>query len=693
MLLRGDQRVPLTPRVFELLQILVENAGRLVLKETLLSRIWADSFVEEGNLNQTISRLRRALGERPNEKRFIETIPRVGYRFIAEVEASEDDFDAPRAVAQASEGTDDSEAAVLQDTAPFGRGYRKALVIALPLLLIACVAAGAFWFIKQDSPADSANVPIGPLQLTDDPAREEGPVFTREGDIRFLRWEAGQPRSFVMSPDGSNQRRETSIRGLQHGLWSPDGKKVIYTKEGDNSGSQFLIDADGTNEMKLPFLGGNMAWSADSTKVLVQSGRTDANIFLYTLATGEFKPVVVKDGFEADPSFSPDGNSLVFVSDRDGNAEIYFQNIDGSGLRRLTDHPAHDEFPTFTPDGTQIVFNSNRTDENFDVWVMNLDGSGLRRITNWRTDEEIRPNCWSPDGTQILFVSSKGGKGDIYKMDVEPFAPSKILSSKVSNLNTPAYSPRGDKLLYVAEPEDKSGQLHLVDLATKDDVVIFKGETADMHPVFAPDGRSIALQHRLDANAEICLISVDGGEVRNLTQNPARDILPSWSPDGTRIAFASNRDGNYDVFALYVMNADGSNPHRLYYSNAISTFPSWSPDGRIIAFANDKEDMRTGNFEIFAIEPETANAEQRLTFRAKYDIDPQFSPDGKRIAFVTNTDGNWEIYLMNSDGSGLLRLTRNTAVDTHPTWSPDGRRIIFSSERDGRSAIYEIVPD
>src|SRR5215813_2651585 len=86
MLKRGDQRVHLSPRVFHLLLVLVENAGKLVTKETLLSEIWRDSFVEEGNLNNTVSRLRKVLGEKPDEKRFIETIPRVGYRFIAEVE-------------------------------------------------------------------------------------------------------------------------------------------------------------------------------------------------------------------------------------------------------------------------------------------------------------------------------------------------------------------------------------------------------------------------------------------------------------------------------------------------------------------------------------------------------------------------------------------------------------------------------
>jgi TolB protein len=110
-------------------------------------------------------------------------------------------------------------------------------------------------------------------------------------------------------------------------------------------------------------------------------------------------------------------------------------------------------------------------------------------------------------------------------------------------------------------------------------------------------------------------------------------------------------------------------------------------------FANDREDLRTGNFEIFSIDAETTGAEHRLTFRPKYDIAPHFSPDGGRIVFSSNADGNWEIYLMDRDGSALLRLTRNLGADTNPAWSPDGKRVIFSSDREGRKALYEITFD
>jgi Tol biopolymer transport system component/DNA-binding winged helix-turn-helix (wHTH) protein len=685
MLLRDETRIPMPPRVFNLLLILVENSGRLVSKEMLMRQIWADSFVEEGNLNQTVSRLRKILGERPNQNRFIETIPRVGYRFIADVQD----------VVNEAEPTDQIVEKSETKSYVSGRSRRSRTLPVFVAFAVIAISAFSLWsFLSRTKNTSQTKLPKQtPLQLTDDPAREERPVFTRDGDIRFIRWQGDPPVTFIMSADGTNQHRETSVPGFRTGAWSPDGKKVVFYKEGDDRESVYLADSNGANEIRLPFIAGNMDWSPDSSKIIYQFGREDSDIYLYTLATGKVASVVAFPGFDSDPSFSPDGKSCVFASDRDGNAEIYIQDLDGSNLRRLTSHPAHDEFPTFSPDGTQIAFNSNREEENFDVYLMNADGSGTRRLTNWKSQEEIRPGCWSADGTRILFVSSNSGKGDIYMMETEPFSPTPILADSKRDLHFPMYSPDSKKLLYLSDAEDKSGELHIVDTDTKQDRLLVRTESPETFVRFSPDGNSIVLQNRISDNAEICVISPDGGELRNLTNNPARDINPAWSPDGSEIVFVSNREGNYDVFSLYIMNADGSNQHRIYYSFAISADPSWSPDGKQIVFANDKEDSRTGNFELFLIEPETVNAEKRLTFHRRYDIQPAFSPDGRRIAFASNADGNYEIYLMNADGSGLLRVTRDAGNDASPSWSPDGKRIIFSSDRNGKFAIYELLVD
>jgi len=703
IVMRGHERVHMTPRVFHLLLILVENAGRLVSKETLLNEIWQDSFVEEGNLNSTVSRLRKILGETKDEKKYIETIPRVGYRFIADVElVPQAETVRPPVVAPNvdSPGIVDAEhiaepepASVVGTSKPTERNQRRWFIIPAAIALLALVTASVWYFTRRSqvdaAQADQKNVPV---RVTNEATYDQRATWTRDGHIRFERLHGKEPYSYVMNGDGTDVHRDTSIQGMRIGLWSPEGKKVIFFKEGDTSGDVYLANADGSGESKLPFFAWNMDWSPDGTKLVYQYGRPNSDIFIYTFESGKIDHVVNDPSFDADPSFSPDGQRIAFVSGRDGNAEIYSENIDGTDARRLTNHPARDAFPTFSPDGTQIVFNSNREDEKLEVYIMNADGSDVRRLTNMPGEEEAFPGGWSPDGTQLFFVSTQSGRQNIYTMNVEPFAPTQIIPASDVNAHFPSYSPDGRKIVFQIENEDKTGEIRVMDLDTKKASTITNTQTPDGYPKFSPDGSSIVFQERVNGNSEICLIRADGsGGVQDLTANPSRDVKPSWSPDGTKIVFSSNRDGNFELFQLYLMNADGSNQHRVYFSNAMNVDASWSPDGREILFASDKEDNGTGNFEVFAIEPETTAPERRLTFRRGYDIYPIYSPDGTRIAFVSRADGNSEIYVMNADGSRLIRLTRDTADDTEPSWSPDSKKIIFSSNRNGKFGIYELA--
>lgn len=703
MVMRGNERVHMTPRVFHLLRVLVENAGRLVSKKTLLDEIWQDSFVEEGNLNSTVSRLRKILGESPDDKRYIETIPRVGYRFIGDVELLADKTDdrdlTPLSMQEpglvAAERDNDLAVAKVEESRPPVRTTsRKWLTVSAAVIVVA-IAAASVWYLRHHpevsaAHTDQKNIPV---QLTRDANYDQRAAWTPDGHIRFERLHGKEPFSYIMNGDGSDVHRDTSVAGMRIGLWSPDGKKVIFYKEGDTSGDIYLASADGTGESKLPFFAWNMDWSPDGTKLVYQYGRPNSDIFVYSFETGKMDHVVDDPSFDADPSFSPDGNRIAFVSGRDGNAEIYSQNLDGTDLQRLTNHPARDAFPTYSPDGTQIVFNSNREDEKLDVYIMNADGSRVRRLTNGPGDEEAFPGAWSPDGTRLFFASTQSGRQNIYLMSVEPFVPNALIESSTDDMHFPSYSSDGRKIVFQKANKDQTGEIRVMDVATKKISTVVRTQSTDGYPKFSPDSNSIVFQERLNGNSEICLIRADGsGEIQDLTQNEARDVKPAWSPDGSQIVFSSNRDGNYELYQIYLMNADGSNQHRIYYSNAMNVDTSWSPDGHEIMFTSDKEDGGTGNFEIFAVEPETTTPERRLTFRHGYDIYPAYSPDGKHVAFVGKGDGNSEIYLMNADGTGLVRLTRDLAEDTEPSWSPDGTKIVFASNRSGQYAIYDISP-
>jgi Tol biopolymer transport system component len=529
------------------------------------------------------------------------------------------------------------------------------------------------------------------VRLTDAPFDDFSPTFTRDGKIRFARFvDKHSPVSYIMNADGTGLREQTEIPGMSSGVLSPDETKIFYHK-GPGDPNFYLANADGSNERVMPFHPGNALWSPDSKQFLYQAKGPDSpqstnnsDIFIYTIDTGKITPIVESPFFDSDPAFSPDGKRIVYASDMEGNFELYSRVIATGETKRLTHGPGHESFPSYSPDGTQIIFNSDAEKENNDVYLMNVDGSNVRKITDGPGWDACPPNSWSADGTQILLLSDRAGKENIYLMNIEPFAPRRIAPTIESDQSlSPSLSPDGQQIVY-----QLSNEIRIFDIASQTDRFVFE-TSAGGGPSFSPDGKRILFQERIDDNTEICSVNIDGSGFTNITQSPSKDMTPAYSPDGSEIAFSANRAAGTTTFEIYVINSDGSEPRLVFGDRAMSVGPVWAPDGKSLLFANDREGGRTGNFELFSISLD-GGTEKRLTERPGYDVDGAFSPDGSRIAFVSQADGNSEIYVMNADGTGVLRVTRDAKSDVSPRWSPDGKKLIFTSDRSGKYALYEI---
>ncbi len=217
----------------------------------------------------------------------------------------------------------------------------------------------------------------------------------------------------------------------------------------------------------------------------------------------------------------------------------------------------------------------------------------------------------------------------------------------------------------------------------------------------------IAFTSDRDGTNDIWIMSPNGGEPVNLTPDPpadeADDALPNWRADGRKIVFASDRktpdnptpegfDG--PDFELFTMNADGSKVRQITFNELDDDDPAWSPDGRRVVFTRDVDtvigpDHR--NWDILTMRV-SGGDERNLTKDPSHDVEPNWSPNGRRIAFTSvpegGVDDDAEIYTMGIDGSRVRRLTDNTTFDGQPNWSPNGRQISFQSYREGQLSIY-----
>lgn len=190
-----------------------------------------------------------------------------------------------------------------------------------------------------------------------------------------------------------------------------------------------------------------------------------------------------------------------------------------------------------------------------------------------------------------------------------------------------------------------------------------------------------------DGNQEIYLMNTDGSGQNNLTGNAASDFHPAVSPDGSKITFVSDRDGNDEI---HIMNADGSNVAQVTSTTGVTNSqPAWSPGGDRIVFTRF-----TGaqNFEVFVIDT-SGTGETNLTNDSADDGQPDWAPDGSEIVFVSTRDGDEEIFRMNTDGSGVTQLTDNNHSDLAPAWSPDGSQIAFQSDSLQSTDIYIMNAD
>jgi Tol biopolymer transport system component len=328
--------------------------------------------------------------------------------------------------------------------------------------------------------------------------------------------------------------------------------------------------------------------------------------------------------------------------------------------------PAPMPTPTLhLPQFRKIVFYSER--EYHKTYIVDADGSSLAQMF------EAYPVIWSPNGQYIVFTSNHA----LYVMDIKTKTKTPITVPDHNIISRSVWSPDSKKLAMRSLTGDGQGKVYIADIekiqqGIQGESITLIREGVDAYELaWSPDSNYLTLSYQVEMHEsyQVMVLNVSTKEIA-LAFNGMGQM---WSPDGKQIVFVSVLNGGANIFLIKNVaeamerfkSGKVVNYQHLTTLNTYNKSPVWSPDGKKIVFASGRD----GNWEIYVMNADGSN-QTRLTNHPDVDMQPAWSYDGKQIAFVSTRDGNQEIYVINADGSNLLRLTNNDTTDSDPVWMP-----------------------
>jgi Tol biopolymer transport system component/DNA-binding winged helix-turn-helix (wHTH) protein len=616
----------------QILRTLLEKPGEIVTREELRRRLWADdTFVEFDNgLNNALKKLRSALGDSAGEPLYIETLPRVGYRFIAPIERER------RQERDRQESSANVSAPIAADGHRGSRIWRWASAIAVAAAIL--IAYG-FW--------SSPPVPHA-TDFVERPVTEHLDGFGRivtDGVRVFFPQRSGDRDTVVQTSTagGPTTPVETPFRNTR-----------IFDISADRS--EFLIGNFETRRPGLPL----WIWP-------VQGG----------------SPIRIGNVIADDATWSPDGQRVFYTR----GGEIHVTGRDGSGDRTLirTDGLAY--WIRFSPDGSKITYSVDSNDSDAQtLWEASADGSNPhQKFPGWSNPPAECCADWTPDGGYFIFTSRHAGFANIWAIRegrswLHWRAPVPVQLAPTARALARSVLTRNGTRAFVSAWNEES-QYERYDFASKG----FRPFTATPGALAAlpsEDGTKTAV---LKSDWTLWRTKGDGSAALQLTEAPLQVSQPRWSPDGRLIAFEAHRFGK--PVRAYAVSADGGPIQEIFALQGEQSVPAWSPDGTQIALAMNVDSSADGssNRGIYIVDWKTRRG-TRLE-NSEGLTAPMWSPDGRY--FVAKTLDESAVLLFDwrartwrpiASGNGLSGLT----------WSRDSRYLYVQRIVEEGQPIYRL---
>jgi Tol biopolymer transport system component/DNA-binding winged helix-turn-helix (wHTH) protein len=609
--------VQVRPKVMDLLVYLAGSAGNVISKETLLNEVWGTEAISESALTRTITELRSAVRDDVDQPRFLETIPKRGYRLIAPV----------RPVASQEESQ--------------ARNRRvPALVILVGALLISGSLALLLYEMVPSEPTDAPRV----RPLTAWAGHEVRLSFSPDGKRVALEWSGESDDNFDIYvkgiDDDSRVRLTTDPAPDRSPAWSPDGRAIAFLRGSNRGVAVYVIPASGGPEQFIATL----------------KTRSLASPFSQMLDWAGDRALVVADQNSPEEPF-----------------HIIRLTIDTAERRQLTSPPPHsrgDLHPVVSPDGKTLAFTRGLAPSSRDIYVLPVTGGEPRRVT---FDESvITALTWSEDGGSIVFSSERGamaGAGSLWRVrvDASTARPEPEQLRGIGQRATgPVIARRGRRLAYVEAFSD-TNVWRVAATGEGPAQPLVSSTREEGSPDYSEDGARIAFASNRSGNWEVWVASSDGSNQRPVTSYGAAPAWqPRWSPSGRVLAFSHTREGNADI---YTISPEGSASRQLTSDPASDATPSWSGNGRWVYFSSN----RSGAYEIW----KTAVDEPARLLQVTHGggSNPRESTDGHRLFYTKRTDSALEIWSTGVNGGAETRLLG--PIYSGAGWVPDHHGIYF----------------
>jgi len=652
---KNGVRLRLPGQSFQILEMLLKRPAQLVTRQELQKALWpSDTYVDfDHGVNAAVNRLREALGDLANDPRFIETVPRRGYRFIGTICSGQSGYSGARDLSSPSLLSEDQDTPVTPR-----RTWKK--IAAWSLLSGFCILAGAVAYPKWwYHPALQSFTPVPFTAL---PGVEISPAFSPDGSQIAFGWTgdtASDNKGFDLYVKAIGSEKVLRLTNRPSDwvspTWSPDGGQIAFHRMSKTDTGVYVVPAKGGPERKL-------------------------------------RSTHASTAFGATISWSPDGKSIAFADSPTAEGQprlelLSMQTLESTQIQH--DENCRDEIlPNFSHDGKQLTyvcFLSSGPD--YAVFVARMDGAApkiVRTFSGWPGGI-----AWTGDDKRLVLAQFQIGAEHNALLEL------KLTDASIRKLpfgddtEYPAISPKGDRIAYTNRSEINNNIWRL-DLAQRESppVKLIASTHDQFCPQYSPDGKHIAFGSTRGGSAEIWMSDADGSNLVQLTRlgNPVTGT-PNWSPDGKKIVFDSRQSGHANI---YVIDISERVARKVVTSVAEASVPSWSHDGKWIYFIGHGVGHGTSEEGLGIIYRCPAAGGDATTVSTTRGFGPLESFDGQVVYFATgNSAGKTVLETASLKPTGTeSQLMGMPPLSFNENWTIDRNGVYFFPAQSPRTLSY-----